>query len=174
MKKSYLFFLCFIVGLANAAFAQATKTVTNADLEKFRQERVRAEEDWRVNYRKLGFASPEELQKIRAQRQTELEQLAIRLREEELQKQIAEAQWQNAVRAQNGYVIVRTEGSQYYSNGFYTSGFYYQPYYVNRRFVRRNYNQPNYPIGGGYAFPSAFDNRRNFFPVKPIITPRPR
>ena len=173
MKKSYLFFLCCIIFSANAAFAQGVKTVTNADLEKFRQERVRAEEDLRVNYRKLGFASPAELEKIRKRRQAELEETAIRLREEELQKQIAEAQWQNAVRAQNGYVIVQTGNGQNYSNGFYTSGFYSQPYFNPRR-VRRNYNQPNYPIGGGYAFPSAFDNRPNYFPVRPIFTPRPR
>lgn len=60
MKRRLLFILCFILGVGNLAFAQR-KTVTNADLEKYRQKRVAAEKDYRENYEKMGFPSPEEL-----------------------------------------------------------------------------------------------------------------
>ncbi|QQS41294.1 MAG: hypothetical protein IPM63_18350 [Acidobacteriota bacterium] len=53
----------FLLCLAAAVSGQ-TKTVTNADLEKYREKRVAAEKDLRENYEELGFASPEE----RAQR----------------------------------------------------------------------------------------------------------
>ena len=38
-----------------------TRTITNADLEKYKQKRLAAEKELRENYRELGFPSPEEL-----------------------------------------------------------------------------------------------------------------
>ena len=62
MKKRLLFVLCSIFVAANLTAAQ-TKTVTNSDLEKYRQKRLQAERDYRENYAKLGFPSPEELER---------------------------------------------------------------------------------------------------------------
>ena len=81
MKNSILLFLIFVT--ANLCVAQtARKTVTNTELEKYRQERVRSEAEYRANYKKLGMPSPEELeqQRIEGRRQAEedLRQLVIR------------------------------------------------------------------------------------------------
>jgi hypothetical protein len=90
MKKRLLFVLCFIIGVGNLAFAQ-TRTVTNTDLEKFRQKRLEAERDYRENYAKMGFPSPEELKRRQEESRRELEELAQRLREERLAREEAEA-----------------------------------------------------------------------------------
>ena len=81
MKSSILLFLIFVT--ANLCVAQtARKTVTNTELERYRQERVRSEAEYRANYKKLGMPSPEELeqQRIESRRQAEenLRQLAVR------------------------------------------------------------------------------------------------
>ncbi len=79
MKRQILLFLGFIFISAIVGSAQ-TKTVTNADLEKFRQKRVQSEQDYRDNYQKLGLPSPEELEKQREQNRKELSELSGRRR----------------------------------------------------------------------------------------------
>lgn len=74
-------YLILILALSFPVAAQ-TKTVTNGDLEKFRQERLRAEEDYRENYAKRGLPSPEEIERINDQKRRELSELATELREE--------------------------------------------------------------------------------------------
>jgi hypothetical protein len=63
MKERILLVLSLILVATGFVFAQTNtrKTVTNADLEKFRQKRLQAEADYRANYKKLGMPSPEEL-----------------------------------------------------------------------------------------------------------------
>ncbi|HEX9962979.1 MAG TPA: hypothetical protein VGB00_18750 [Pyrinomonadaceae bacterium] len=70
MKKRILLVLSLILAATGFVFAQtgARKTVTNADLEKFRQKRVQAEADYRANYKRLGLPSPEELEEREAER----------------------------------------------------------------------------------------------------------
>ncbi|HMS40609.1 MAG TPA: hypothetical protein PKE69_10305 [Pyrinomonadaceae bacterium] len=50
MNKRLLFIL--ILTFTASAFAQ-TKTITNADLEKYRQKRLAAEKDYAENYERL-------------------------------------------------------------------------------------------------------------------------
>lgn len=71
MKERILLVLSLILVTTGLVFAQNTarKTVTNADLEKFRQKRLQAEADYRANYKKLGLPSPEELAQREAERQ---------------------------------------------------------------------------------------------------------
>ena len=71
MKNKTAVFLSFILAFSFSAFAQ-TKTVTNADLEKFRQKRLQAEREYRENYERLGFPSPEELESKRIADEKEL------------------------------------------------------------------------------------------------------
>lgn len=70
MKERILLILSLILAAPALIFAQteARKTVTNADLEKFRQKRLQAEADYRANYKKLGMPSPEELEEREAER----------------------------------------------------------------------------------------------------------
>ena len=66
MKLNTAIAVGFVLSAAFAVGAQ-TKKVTNADLEKYRTERLKAEKDLRENYAKLGFPSPEELAKQQAE-----------------------------------------------------------------------------------------------------------
>lgn len=86
MKKRLLFILCLIfiaVGFVSAQTAR--KTVTNADLEKFRQKRLANERSYRENYERLGFPSPEELEARNEQDCKELSKLSARIERENLQ-----------------------------------------------------------------------------------------
>lgn len=78
MKKQIALFLGLIFSVSGAAFAQ-TPTVTNADLEKFRQKRIKAEREYRENYEKMGFPSPEELEAQIEQSRIERAELSARL-----------------------------------------------------------------------------------------------
>lgn len=79
MKKRWLFILLLSLFTANLTLAQ-TKTVTNADLEKFKQKRVQEETKYRKNYKRLGLSSPEEIEKQNEQRRREFEQLSDQLK----------------------------------------------------------------------------------------------
>ncbi len=182
MKKRLLFILCLIVGSGDAALAQ-TRTVTNADLEKFRQARVAAERDLRENYERLGFPSPEELEKQSEERQTEFEDVALQLRQERLQRQMIAAQMEALSAGQSETYIVREPddfwqyrtGSVVFGGGYlggYSGGYlggYYGGFpgvkrrvrprgFLNNRLIPRR-SRLNTPLGGGYAFPSPFFNR---------------
>lgn len=85
MKQRVLFFLCAMVVFAGFANAQ-DKTVTNADLEKFRQKRIQAEKDLRAYYTKMGL-SQDDLAKQEAAEAKEREELSARLRASRLEQE---------------------------------------------------------------------------------------
>jgi hypothetical protein len=60
-----------VLATAISAFAQR-KVITNASLEKYKQERLKREADYRANYKKLGLPSPEELAQREAEEQKRL------------------------------------------------------------------------------------------------------
>lgn len=128
MKRSLLFFVVFLFAAAGSATGQA-RTVTNADLEKFRQERLKAEKDYRENYSRWGFPSPEEVERQREQNLKEATERmaqarADRLEQEriDLEKRRLEAEF-NYSRSPI-YVPVRQYTSPYYFN-YAPYGFYY-------------------------------------------------
>ena len=79
MRKA-VFSLCLCICLSVVVFSQ-TPTVTNLDLEKYRIERMMAEKEYRENYSRLGFPSPEELELKRREDQAERMEIAERLRQ---------------------------------------------------------------------------------------------
>ena len=81
MKKSLLFILCLIFIAVGSAFAQ-TKMVTNQNLEKFRQKRLQAEREYKENYEKLGFPSPEELEQRREESRFDAEEAIARQKQQ--------------------------------------------------------------------------------------------
>lgn len=88
MKQKILLVLSLIFVAANVCAAQtARKNVTNADLEKYRQARLKSEADYRANYQKLGMPSPEELERREAERQVWLAEFARRKAVENEQSQ---------------------------------------------------------------------------------------
>lgn len=84
MTKATLMF-CVVISMAMTGFGQ--QTVTNATLEKFQQKRLAAERDYRENYRRMGFPSPEELERQRQSDMTARLELAKQLRQTRLQKE---------------------------------------------------------------------------------------
>ena len=146
MKKRMLFILCLLFVGSNAASAQ-TKTVTNQDLEKFRQTRLQAEREYRENYAKLGFPSPEELEKQRAQDGKDRAALAEQIRRENLEREKLqnEADYRQAqlAAARNNSVSQGYAPGGYYGGGYYGgvfAGSY--PLYGYRGYNNRYYNNP--------------------------------
>jgi hypothetical protein len=77
-----------ILSLITAASAMAqTKTVTNRDLERYRQQRLEAEKQLKERYKELGFPSPEERERQNEQSREEFEAYSAELRERRLESQ---------------------------------------------------------------------------------------
>ncbi len=88
MKNKLWLALGLIFVVSNIASAQtAKKTVTNADLEKFKQKRVEAEADYRAKYRELGMPSPEELEQRSIEDQRKLAEYSQQKRYEKQEVQ---------------------------------------------------------------------------------------
>lgn len=162
MKKQILLFVGFIFISANFTAAQ-TRTVTNADLEKFRQKRVQAERDYRDSYERLGLPSPEELDKRREQNRKELTELSARLQSENLEREQRRRE-DDYRQMQNQYLRGVNQYNQgaNYGNG-YSSGYYGSfPYYG---FGLSFYSpSPYYGYTNGYnnLYNNRFGSRRNF------------
>ncbi len=69
MKSKIWLSFSLILVLSGIGLSQATKTITNFDLEKFKQQREKAEADYRTKYKELGMPSPEELERRNAENQ---------------------------------------------------------------------------------------------------------
>ncbi len=153
MKQRLLFVFCIIVGSSVFAFSQ-TKTVTNADLEKYRQERLKAEAEYRANYKKLGLPSPEELDRRREQSRVENVRFLTQWRTEQLERERIEDERQ-LIEQPTTYVYVEP-GSPYYDQ------FYFPAFVGGRRFaIRHGFMQQGYFAGG------------QFWPTGPRTKPRP-
>ncbi len=140
MKKQILLVLSLVFIFTNIVSAQ-NRTVTNGDLQKHRAKRLAAERDLRENYEKLGFPSPEELQRQIEQSRRERAELSARIQAENLEKE------RLALDAQ----IVENEAR--------TNNYQYQ----NDIYSRRTDDYfSNYAPYGFFSFPnSGFQNRRN-------------
>jgi len=89
MRQRGLFFLCVLIGTAGLAAAQG-KTVTNADLEKFKTKRLQADQELKQYYAKLGL-SEEDVAKQEAANAKEREELSARLRASRLEQERLDA-----------------------------------------------------------------------------------
>lgn len=159
MKKQILLFLGFIFIAANFASAQ-NRTVTNGDLEKFRQKRVQAENDYRENYQKLGLPSPEELDKRREQNRLELSELSARLQNENIERE--QKRREDELR-QAQVVFFRSGGSQsnqgaYYGNGYSSFGYGAYPFYGYSGGYYNNYNNSGLGRNRGFRRGGGFYN----------------
>ncbi len=84
------YYTAVIVLLIFAAAVSANaqrRTITNADLEKYRIERLNAEREYRENHARLGLPSPEELAKRSEASLKESMELSARLREQEIERE---------------------------------------------------------------------------------------
>ena len=85
MKTALTLSLLLTVFAGLSAFGQ--RDITNADLEKFRVKRVQAEREYRNNYEKMGFPSPEELQRQLEKSMADRFALAERLASDEMERE---------------------------------------------------------------------------------------
>ncbi|HQU86901.1 MAG TPA: hypothetical protein PKY59_27450 [Pyrinomonadaceae bacterium] len=178
----YAIFLSLFAAFSLSTFAQ-TKTVTNASLEKYKQARVKAEKEYRENYQKLGRPSPEEIDRLEAERKRETAELSARLTAERLQQEQLNAirQHNEAVQRQNYYnnrQVVQPVYQNGYNFGFPSFGYYnngrgFYNYNNVQRFPRQNYPR--------YDNPARFWSFTEIRPVPPrpiqypvIIQPPPR
>ena len=153
MKKQFLLLAGFVFIFANGASAQ-TKTVTNADLEKFRQKRVQAEADYRENYQKLGLPSPEELDKQREQNRRELAELSARLQRENFER----AQMQREEEYRQAQMNYFRAGANQYNQGAFNDGGYYSSGYGGGYL---GYGYSGYGYSNGY-YNNRFGYNRGF------------
>ncbi|MEZ5429213.1 MAG: hypothetical protein R2747_23400 [Pyrinomonadaceae bacterium] len=164
MKRQLLFILGSIFITAGLASAQtAKKTVTNSDLEKFRQKRLQAERDLRENYARLGFPSPEEMERRRAEADAEREKLAEKLRQERLEREQIrlESEYLQAQQNEGSVVYVQNPATGLYYPQVYSSGAYYA--YPNGRnfyFTRRHRRSNGVFLPGGGFFGPTFNPRQ--------------
>ena len=78
--------LGFLVALVTVGVAQVP-TVDNFTLEKYQKQRIAAQRDYQENYARMGFPSPEELDRQREADMTARLQLADQLRQARLEQQ---------------------------------------------------------------------------------------
>jgi hypothetical protein len=153
MKQKMMLIFCLIFSMSALSFAQSP-SVTNADLEKYRQERLRADKEYRENYAKLGFPSPEELDRERKESLIEAEKLAAKLRAERLEQERVDA-YREAASAQ-ATTLLRQRS---YFDGFADEPSYFWSFGYggrHRRF-RHQLNQPGIQNGyfaGGQFWPT--------------------
>ncbi len=151
--------ICAVLVLAFASVASAqSKTVTNADLEKFRIKRLAAEKDLRENYRELGFPSPEEM----ARSEEEGRRARAALVRELIRREEEEARYALPARP-----AVQTAPAFPYPNPSFVdyggrvapSYFYYRFYYPygGRRYIRDG------RYGRGYSEPPRFREFRRMW-----------
>lgn len=145
MKEKLLFSFCFTLAAVALVSGQA-RTVTNQDLEKYRDQRVKAEADLRENYARLGFASPEERARRNAESAKASAELSARLLAERLDRERKEAERAAAVTAVQYLVpvpVVQPQSPQWF--GYY---------FLNGRRYRRIYDarptQSGYYAGGQF------------------------
>jgi hypothetical protein len=157
MKIRLLLALIFSFIAAVSASAQ-NRTVTNESLEKYRQKRVAAERELRENYERLGFPSPEELEKQIEKSRIERAELSAALRAENLERekialesQLAETQARNNYRPTAPQNSGSSENDAFFSYGYAPYGLYNFPNigFGHNRFDRGNFrrrrNYDNHP-----------------------------
>lgn len=126
MKITALMF-GLVFSLATVGIGQ-TRTITNATLDKFAQKRLAAERDYRDNYERMGFPSPEELERQREEDMRARLELADQLRTARLEEQRIELERRSldieAARLDAEIEASRAVEESIGIGGFYSSGFF--------------------------------------------------
>jgi hypothetical protein len=159
MNTRYLLLVLLILAAAIAASAQ--RTVTNADLERYRTERVRAEDDLRKEYERKGVSYDEVVHRNK-ESQKEMIELSAKLRAERLAHERLEAERAAAAWAAEAN---RAAAAVYYQEPDYWNGGWFSTYGFGTRrhgrFGARQFQQRGYFAGG------------QFWPTGPSTPPRP-
>ena len=147
MLRRSIFVLCFVMLLSGLAAAQS-RTVTNADLQKFKEQRLKAERGLKVYYAEYGMTEAEVAKREAADAKAR-EELSARLRSERLDREWLEHERMEREQTppQVNVVLPQQEhndtqlfnyGSPYFNP--YYNPYYNYPYYQNRFPRNRRYN----------------------------------
>ncbi len=145
MKKTIFLFLFLGIFGSVSTFGQ-TRVIRNSDLEKFRQKRLQAEKELRENYRKLGFPSPEELERQNKESFRNLTELSNRLRQQRIDREDREAERNNfqvtyrSESRSHGFINYR----DYFSPNYYYGRYGYRGINRNRRHRKRRYKNRDF------------------------------
>lgn len=157
MKRRSLFVFGLVIACAGFAVGQA-RSLTNADLEKYRSARLKAEQDYRDNYARWGFPSPEELDRQREQSRRETFELAARLRIDALERERIDAEREASER----FVPLYEPQYQQFGSSVFLPNYYWSN--IRRGSGhRRGYTQPGY-FAGGQFWPTGAST-----PARPMI-----
>ena len=161
MKIRYLF-LVFIISVAATITPAQRRTVTNSDLERYRQERVRAEDELRQEYARNGTSYDEVVRRNR-ESQKEMIELAAKLRAERLERERIEVEEETAARTAEAYR--RVSAAVYFQEPDDWNGGWFGGYGFGSgrhgRFGSRQFQQQGYFAGG------------QFWPTGPATRPQP-
>lgn len=147
-KRLFLFVLICLA--ATVCVSAQTRTVTNVDLEKYRQQRLQADREYRENYARLGLPSPDEIDRRLEERRNEMEKLSDKLRVERLAQERLDASLEQQ-RSQLVYGSTPNYYTPEYDGGFLSSGYGIR----NRGFRRvRQFRQPSGYFAGGQFWES--------------------
>ena len=162
MWRRLFYVFCLVALSCSFSFAQK-RSVTNADLEVYKQQRLQADRDYRENYERLGFPSPEELDRRQEQSRKETEELSAKLRTERLERERVEAS--QRVVTQSAAVYPQYYPYYPYADNTIWGGTWYNPLFGGRRFPR--------PIRGGNGAQSGYFAGGHFWPGG-LDTPKPQ
>jgi hypothetical protein len=141
MRSRSFFVLVSILAFAGIGAAQ--RQVTNADLETYRDQRVRAQAELRQDYARLGFPSPAELERREKERNRHIDQLASTLRQQSLDENKSYREYESAFASRPQQVIVEQPEQDPFHAG--------DPVYPTYGYP--SYGYPGYGYPGTYGYP---------------------
>ncbi len=156
MKTRCLFLVFIILSMAVYAAAQG-KSLTNANLEQYKQERLKAQQEYLENYERLGQPSPQEIDQRVAASVKSLADLSTKLRAEQLELERIKAERIAVSRQLESYsqpVIVGVLNNMIYSS------------------FRRHRHQ-NWPSFGSRYAQSGYFAGGQFWPTGPRTASQP-
>jgi len=150
MKKTRWSFFVVIILFASLNAAAQTKSVTNADLEQYKEDRLKAKQEYRENYGRLGMPSPEEIDRQTEKDLSEMEQLSAKLRQEGLQQAAIDARGRIYQQPSQQYYSVSQGYYPYWDSGIWSAS-WLRPRFRRPRVTHHGLN--GY-VGGGQFWPS--------------------
>jgi len=182
--KTIAVVLCVLFSFSAAALAQTAKrTVTNADLERFSQQRIAADREYRRTFVEKGMPSPEELKAQSDARVKETVDLAEKIQAANLEREKLELAAMQQQRPQT-VIISQGSGGGYYPSdygfwGYGASGYGFYDNFGHRFFGRGRFG--NFRGGyaaGGVVWPAPLVTGGTRAPrpafSRPMVSPRPR
>jgi len=153
--KTIAVFVCVFFSFAAVALGQvAMRTVTNADLDRFAQQRIEADRQYRETYASRGMLSPEELRARNDERIRDTIELGNQLRSDELERlRIALEAEAQELQAQEMRYQYQNSLPTYYPNDNTIYGYSDYGFYGDRRSERRSRDRrfPSVYGPGGYV-----------------------